>query len=237
VLVALPALALLALGLLSAIGRRELWDETVGPAIRDRVTAPVYTAIDFSVDRVFETGAAGLIALASALLVWELARAVRTATKALNAIFGCEEDRSARRLAVVDLVLAVGVGGLLALAVLVVAVLPRLAGGWASLPLTVGAWAVDAVLLGLAVALLVRYAPAKRPEARWVSAGAAATVVGWILASIAFGWWAGSVADYRSAVGALSVFLVLSAYVFTLCAIFLGGVQLDALAREREQEG
>ena len=52
-----------------------------------------------------------------------------------------------------------------------------------------------------------------------------------MVASVLFGWWAGSVANYKSAVGALTAFLVLCAYVYTLCGIFLGGVQLDALAR------
>jgi membrane protein len=233
VLVSLPALALLTLGLLSATGKREVWDETLGPTIRDRVTAPVFTGVDFSVDRIFETGAAGLIALAAALLVWELARAVRTVTKALNVIFGCDETRSWKALAAIDVALALGVGAILALAVLVVAIVPRLADGSVSLLLTLAAWGFDAVLLGLAIALLVRYAPARRPGARWVSGGAVLTVVGWILTSALFGWWAGSVANYKTAVGALAVFLVLSAYVFALCAVFLGGVQLDALARER----
>jgi uncharacterized BrkB/YihY/UPF0761 family membrane protein len=56
-------------------------------------------------------------------------------------------------------------------------------------------------------------------------------VAGWIVASVLFGSWAGSVANDRSAVGVLTAFLVLCAYVYTLCGIFLGGVQLDALAR------
>ena len=53
----------------------------------------------------------------------------------------------------------------------------------------------------------------------------------WVAASVVYGWWAGSVANYKSAVGVLTAFLVLCAYVYTLCGIFLGGVQVDALAR------
>ena len=230
-LVALPAFLLLALGLLSVTQSRSVWEETIGPAIRDRVTSPVYTAIDFTVDRVFETGAGALIAVASLLLLWELTRAVRTVMKAMNVVWELTERRSRRELLVTDVALAVGVGLLLAFAIVVVTIVPRLFDGWVAALTKLGAWAVAVVLLGVALALLVRYAPAQRPEPKWVSVGAALTVAGWVVASLLFAWWAGSVADYKSAVGALTVFLILAAYVFTLCAIFLGGIQLDAIAR------
>jgi hypothetical protein len=42
----------------------------------------------------------------------------------------------------------------------------------------------------------------------------------------------GSVANFKTAIGSLTVFLVLTAYVFTSAAIFLVGVQLDELLRK-----
>jgi uncharacterized BrkB/YihY/UPF0761 family membrane protein len=42
----------------------------------------------------------------------------------------------------------------------------------------------------------------------------------------------GSVASFKTAIGSLTVFLVLTAYVFTSAAIFLVGVQLDELLRK-----
>jgi uncharacterized BrkB/YihY/UPF0761 family membrane protein len=50
--------------------------------------------------------------------------------------------------------------------------------------------------------------------------------------SLAFGWWAGSIADYKSAVGTLTAFLLLTTYVLTSTTIFLAGAQLDELARK-----
>jgi membrane protein len=87
-------------------------------------------------------------------------------------------------------------------------------------------------LLGVALGLLVRYAPAEHPEPRWASAGSFAVVDIWILAPIGFKWWVSSVANFETAVGTLTVFLVLTAYVFTSSAIFLLGVQLDELLRK-----
>jgi len=236
-LVALPAFVLLALGLLSVTGSRDVWDETIGPTLRDRVTSPVYVATDFSVGRIFDTSAGWLIGVATLLLVWELSRAVRTVMKAMNVVWELEERRSKRELWLTDLVLALAAGGLVALAMLTVTVVPRLVDGWLTGVLKLGAWAVAVVLLGLALALLVRYAPAKHPEPRWASVGAGLTLAGWVAASVLYGWWAGSVANYKSAVGVLTAFLVLCAYVYTLCGIFLGGIQLDALARAKQKGG
>ena len=113
-----------------------------------------------------------------------------------------------------------------------VTVLPRLGvDGIAHLLLTVGAWAIAALQLGLVVGLLVRYAPAERPSVRWASAGSAVVVATWIVASLLFGW-AGSVANSKSAVGSLTVFLLLTAYVLVSSAIFLVGVELDELGRK-----
>jgi membrane protein len=79
---------------------------------------------------------------------------------------------------------------------------------------------------------LVRFGPAEKPETRWASAGSLLVVGSWILATIGFSWWVGSVANFKTAIGSLTVFLVLTAYVFTSAAIFLVGVQLDELLRK-----
>ena len=82
------------------------------------------------------------------------------------------------------------------------------------------------------MALLVRYAPAEHPEPRWASAGSLLVVGGWIVATVVFGWYVKAIANFKTAVGSLTVFLVLTAYVFTSAAILLVGVQLDELLRK-----
>jgi uncharacterized BrkB/YihY/UPF0761 family membrane protein len=57
-------------------------------------------------------------------------------------------------------------------------------------------------------------------------------VVGtWVVTSLVFGWYAGSVANYETAVGSLTVFLVLTAYTLVSSAILLVGVLIDERAR------
>jgi membrane protein len=235
VLVSLVPLVLLGLALLGVLGLEDVWTDSIAPQVQERVTSPVFTAIDFSAERVFASGSTGVIAFASLLLLWELSRAVRAIMVALNVIHDVEEDRSALRLLATTLALALAIGVMLVASVLAVTVLPRLGGGVIEAALTVGAWGFAVVLLGLVIGLLVRYAPAERPSVGWASAGSALVVATWIGASLLFGWWAGSVADYQTAVGALTGVLVLTAYLLVSSAIFLVGAQLDELAQKESR--
>ena len=235
VLVSLVPLALLGLGMLGALGLEDVWADSLAPSVQERVSAPVFTAIDFSIEEIFASGALGLIGFASLLLLWELSRAVRAIMVALNAIHEVEEGRSATRLLTTTLALALAIGLALIGSVLAVTVLPRLGlDGVGHVLLTIAAWLVAIALLTLVVGLLVRYAPAERPSVGWASAGSLLVVATWIVTSLAFGWWAGSIANYKSAVGSLTVFLLLTAYVLVSSAIFLVGVELDELGRKEK---
>ena len=232
VLVSLVPLALLGLGLLAALDLEDVWTETLAPAVQERVTSPVFFALDYSVERILASSSAGLIAFASLLLLWEVSRGVRAISVVLNEIHEVEERRSVGRLLVTTLLLAVTICVVLITCILVVSVVPRLASGTAEAALTVLGWGATILLLGLVAALLVRYAPAEQPDARWASLGSAIVVGVWVLATLAFGWYAASVANYKTAVGSLTVFLVLTAYTLASSAILLVGVLVDEQARE-----
>jgi membrane protein len=230
-LVALVPLALLGLALLSALGLEDVWSNSVAPAVQAHVTPPVYAAINFSVEKIFSSSTVGLSAFAGALLVWDMTWAITTVMEALNEIHGVEEGRSWPRRVLVALALAVAVIVCTVGSVLAVILGPR-PGGALHFVLGVGRWPVAVLLLSLAVGLLVRFGSAEKPETRWASAGSLLIVGSWILATIGFNWWVSSVANFKTAIGSLTVFLVLTAYVFTSAAIFLVGVQLDELLRK-----
>jgi len=234
VLASLVPLTLLGFALLGLLGREDTWRSELGPTLQERVTSAVYKGIDDTVERIFAQSPWPLIAFAVALALWHVARAMRIVMKATNAIHGVREDRSTRRLIATDVALAGVLGLSLTGAFLLVVLLPRLAhGGAASAALKVVAWIGASVVIAFAVATLVRYAPAQRPEPRWASIGSLVVVATWVVMTAIFGWWAGSVANYKSAVGTLAAFLVLTTYLLVSTTIFLVGVQLDELARKR----
>ena len=237
VLVGLVPLVILAVALLGALGLEGTWSDSIAPEVRDRVTQPVFDAIDYSVQQIFKSTRAGLIAFASLLLLWQLFRGVRATTVALNQIHDVEETRSGRRQLLTAIGLAVAVGACLVSATLVMVVGPRMTTGAADVALSLLRWPLAVAILGLCVGLLVRYAPAERPDARWASIGSAVIVAGWLLLSLAFGFWVTSVASYKGAVGNLAVFLVLTAYVLGASAVFLIGVEIDEAGRSRDVKG
>lgn len=235
-LVALVPLVLLGVALLGALGLEDVWTNTLAPALQSRFERPTFEAIDSSATQIMSRPKATLITFALLLLLWETSRAVRAVSNALNDVHGTSERRPWWKVTLVTLALAVAVSTLVVTSALVVIVAPRAAGGGAAeLLLGIGRWPVAVVLLGVAVGLLVRYAPAEHPEPRWASAGSAAIVGAWLVLSVAFGLWTTSVASYRSATGTLAAFLVLTAYVLATAFVFLVGVELDEALRKRRR--
>jgi membrane protein len=231
-LVALVPLALLALGLLGALGLQQTWRKSIAPEIRPHVTPPVFHAIDYSAEKILSSGTAPLIVFAAALVLWDLALALAAIMDALNQIHDVRETRSAVRRAVTAVVLALVTGVCFVGSLLIVTVAPRAQGSVIHFVLGVGRWFIAAGLLVFIVGAVMRFAPAERPEKRWASAGSVLVIVVWIVASLVFKLWVTSVADFKSAVGSLTVLLFLSWYVFVSSAIFLIGAQLDELLRE-----
>ena len=151
---------------------------------------------------------------------------------ALNQIHDVEEKRSFARRSVTAVALAVVSGVCFIGSFLIVTVAPRAQGEVVHFALGVGRWLIGAALLSFVVGTVMRFAPAERPEKRWASVGSILVIVVWIVASLLFKLWVTSVADFKSAVGSLTVLLFLSWYVFVSSAIFLVGAQLDELLRK-----
>jgi membrane protein len=238
VLKALVPLTLLGIALLSALGQRKVWNETLFPGIQPHLDPAMAHAVDVSVQKIFTSNSAGLIAFASLLVVWYVSGSVRAAMGAINGIYEVKERRNWRIRFPVSFALAIAISLCVVGSVIVVAAGPALArDGAAGVVVSIGRWLVAVTLLSLAVGLLVRYAPVERRAKRWASAGSALVIVAWIAATLIFGLFVGHVADFKTAVGNLTVFLVLIGYVYTSSIIFLVGVELDELLRQDATKG
>jgi membrane protein len=234
-LVALVPLTLLGLALLGVFGLKDVWTDTIAPALKSHLTQPVFNGIDFTVSQIFATDKASLIALSIALVIWDMTWAVNAVMQALNRIHDVEEDRSKLRRAAVAAGLGLAVVLCLIAAVLVQSVAPSVTGGVLDTLLSILRWPVSILFLWAAVALLFRFAPAEKPEFRWASGGSVLVIGTWLVASALFRGWVTEVADFKSATGSLTVFLVLTSYVLVSATIFLIGAELDELARKKNR--
>jgi membrane protein len=222
-LIALVPLVLLGLALLGVFGLEDVWTDTIAPALKDHLTRPVFNGIDFTAERIFTSDKASLVALATALVVWDMTWAVNGVMQALNRIHDVEERRSTlRRICLIA-------------AVLVQAVAPSLTDGALDTVLSIVRWPIAILFLWAAVTLLFRYAPAEKPEMRWASGGSLLVIASWLIASGLFREWVTQVADFKSATGSLTVFLLLTSYVMVSASIFLIGAEVDEQARKKSR--
>jgi len=162
--IAAVACALFALGILGAAHEQQLWHETIGPPIKPKVLPDVFAGINQTVDHVFSSSSAALLALASALAVWEVSGIIRAAIGALDEIYETPETRPFW----IRFPLSFG------LAILVLcAMLGAVAIVWAGhvsgsfgLPILILRWPAAVALVAFAFELIVRWAPAEHRRVR-----------------------------------------------------------------------
>jgi membrane protein len=233
VLKSLIPLTLFALALLAAVGERHVWRDTLAPAIKPHLQAATYHAIDAAAQRIFSTSAAGLLAFSALLSIWYVSGGVRAAMGGINDVYEVKEVRPwLRRYALsfgLAICIAVCVVGALLLAATGAGFVKN---GVLHVLVDIGRWIVAIVALGVAVGLLVRYAPVEHRPKRWASAGSALVITAWVVATLIFRLFVTHVANFKTATGSLAVFLVLIGYVYTSSIIFLVGVEVDELLRQ-----
>jgi membrane protein len=99
-------------------------------------------------------------------------------------------------------------------------------------------WAVAAVVVGLGLALVYRYAP-NRPDApwAWITPGSAAATLLWLIASFGFGLYVSNFGNYNATYGSLGgvvvflTWLYLSGYI-----VLMGGEMNSELERQQAKE-
>jgi membrane protein len=233
-LVSLIPLTLLGFALLGAFGLEDVWRDQLAPAVQQHFTRPTYHAIDTGVLKIFEEQSPGLIALAGLLSIWNVSRVVRACMRGVNDIYEQKETRSTRQRFVLSIGIGIGITMCVVGAVLAVTAGRSIGGSDSVLDafLLIARWGLAIAALGLAVGLLVHFAPTRRRAERWVGLGTTFVVAAWIAMSLVFAWFVSSVADFQTAAGQLTVFLVLTTYAFASSITFLVGVEADELIRK-----
>jgi membrane protein len=236
VLVALIPLTVLALGVLGALGKRRVWEQQIAPGIHRRLPRPTWDAVNYAAERILTHAGAGLIAFGVVLSIWEISGSVRAIRGAMNRIYDTDEQQSFWIRFATSYLLAVAIGGCLIGSILVVTLAKHL-GGSLHVLVDIGRWVLVVFLLGLAVELLVRFAPAEPRAKRWVTLGSTFTVVAWLAATLIFRVYVELVANFRSTIGTFVALFILTTYLYVTAIIFLVGVQADELIRKDAARG
>jgi membrane protein len=227
--IAAVACTLFGLGILGVTHQGQLWQQTIGPAIKPKVLPDVYSGINQTVTKVLSTSSAGLVALAAALAIWEVSGIVRAGIGALDEIYETPETRPFW----IRFPLSWGLA-ILVLASMLGAITIIWAGqvsGALSIPILILRWPVAVALVAFAFELIVRWGPDENRRVRWASLGSILVVVGWIGETLIFAAYVRSFADFRTSVGSLEVFIFLATYFYVAAIVLVVAMELDELVR------
>ncbi|HUB50417.1 MAG TPA: YihY/virulence factor BrkB family protein [Acetobacteraceae bacterium] len=189
------------------------------------------------------SGALGFAAIAGLLLaLWSASRGMSGLITALNIAYEEKERRGFFKLNLVALGLTLGLlaGGIVALAL--IAALPaavRLvtvgpATKWLSL---LAQWPLLIVLMIVGLAILYRFAPDRdKPQWRWVSPGAVAATILWIVSSIAFTVYVANFNSYDKTYGSLGGVVILLTWLYLSALMVLLGAVINAQSERQTRK-
>ena len=168
------------------------------------------------------------------IALWSTRNGVLAIFDAMNVAYDEEEERGFIRRNVIGLVFtACAILGLAAL-IGAVAVMPVILAyvwldGVDERLLLVLRWPVLVAFAFAAVTCIYRYGPSRAPaRLRWLTWGAALTVVAWIAMSIGFSFYLGNFADYDAAYGAFGALMGLLVWMWFSVGILIVGAELNA---------
>jgi len=181
--------------------------------------------------------------VAIGLSLWSASSGVQNFIKAINEVYGVKESRGYFKLKLVSLLLVTAgliIGfPLLALVVLqghwLVAIgLPA----WLADAITILRWVFIALLMAIALAVFYRYAPDQyKPKWQWVSWGAVAAIVVWLVGTLLFFLYARNFGNFSTHFGTFAGIIVLMTWLNLSAFIFLLGGQVNhKLEQQTDQD-
>ncbi|MCU1364880.1 MAG: ribonuclease [Ilumatobacteraceae bacterium] len=182
------------------------------------------------------SGATTIIALVIGIMaaLWSASAGVGHLIDALNVAYDEEETRGFVRGKAVALAFTAGAVLFVAVAFVVITVLPALIastglGAVGRITIGIVRWIVLLAGMQLGLAVLYRYGPDRDPAKwRWVSPGALIAAVMWILGSLLFSLYTANFAKYNETYGSLGAVVVLMLWLFLTALAVLVGAEINA---------
>lgn len=191
-------------------------------------------------------GALGFGAVLGILFaLWTASRGMSGMMSALDIAYGETETRSFIHFNIqaLGMTLVLIVGGLFAIVLVagVPAVVAGLekggAGGIVKWVVLIVEWPILMVAIMSLLAVLYRYAPDRHPpQWRWVTPGALAGAVLWIIGSILFSAYVANFSNYNATYGSLGAVVVLLTWLYLSAFVVLLGAQINAEAERQTKQ-
>lgn len=211
----------------------------------DALPSDARSVLDTQLRGVLEEREPGLLSVGLIGTVWAASGAVGALMKATNRMYDVRETRPFWKRIGIALGLTV-LGGLFFVGAFVLAVAGRAIagaivetaglGGVAEAGITVIGYVFAIVLLMVAIAFLYWATPNVRLPFKWVSPGAVLFALGWLAATLGFGFYVSNFGSYNATYGALGGVVILLVWFYLTSYILLAGAELNAMVAQRATE-
>lgn len=230
-----PAL-LFVLALASFLPLTQFVEQMVA-ALRPIAPAQVLEFLRQQLERISNADSGGILTIGVLGAVWSSSAAVVAIISSLNRAYDIEEARPwwRVRLTAIWLTLSLAVLGVASFALIVMG--PTIVGHvapWLGLgPVFERAWLilqwpVAFFLVSTAIGLVYHFAPDAEQEWEWVTPGAVAATLLWIVASLAFKLYVANVADYNAMYGTAGAVMVVLLWFYVSALAILLGAEMNA---------
>lgn len=181
----------------------------------------------------------GLLSIGIAVALWTSSAGIRSMMIALNAAYDVKESRPVWKRFSLSILYTLGIALLLLVAAGLIAWIAGLVGleqylvtlwTWLRWPLAV-------FLLMLAVALFYYLVPDVEQRFRFITPGSVLSVIAWIAASLAYGFYVKNFANYNAMYGSIGAIIILLLYFYLSAAVVLFGAELNAVIEHHSEDG
>ncbi|GFM51124.1 YihY/virulence factor BrkB family protein [Pseudomonas capsici] len=188
----------------------------------------------------------GLLSIGIVIALWTASAGVRLMMSAMNAAYDVVEGRPIWKRFPLSILYTVGIAGMLLAAAGFMVVGPQVMSWFASqigmedfivTLWTVLRWPMIILLLMVAVAVIYYVMPDVKQEFRFITPGSVLAVVVWIIASLGFGFYVKTFADYNAMYGSIGAIIVLLLYFYISAAVLLLGAEMNAVIEHMSREG
>ncbi|GAA2108961.1 YihY/virulence factor BrkB family protein [Microlunatus panaciterrae] len=173
------------------------------------------------------------------LAFWSASGGVSNLVTAINAAYDENEDRGFVKKRALALGLTVAAIVFMTVMIILVAVVPAVlenlvGGGPLRWLLEAARWLLLLVCVVVALAVLYRVSPDRdAPKMRWVSTGAVAAAVLWLIASVGFSVYVSSFGNYAKTYGAFAGVIILLLWLWITSYAVLLGAEINAESEEQ----
>ena len=211
--------------------------EDVTRALGPFVSAEVLALIREQMVRLAENQDGGLLTFGVAGALWSSSAALVSIVGALNKAYDVEEGRPWWKVRLTAIGLTLGVAVFVILAFSLVLGGPALA-DWLSARTGWGApfkwawlilqWPLVFALVAFAIGVVYYFAPDVDQDWAWITPGAVAATILWLLSSLAFKLYVANFTDYEGSYGTVGVVIVVLLWFYVSGIAILAGAELNA---------